>query len=104
MNINGFPSQVSSARPLGGQLDITLNGASKPQNIALNGVSKPQNIARAESVQLQSQVGTIANVLSDDENLALASMFQSSGQSLYTISGNTQTTRAMPGSRLDVQA
>ena len=93
MNINGFSSQVSSTRPLGGQLDITLNG-----------VSKPHNIARGEAVQPQAQIGTIANVLSAEENLALASTFQASGQSLYTVSGNTQTTRTMPGVHLDVQA
>lgn len=93
MNINGFSSQVSSTRPLGSQLDITLNG-----------VSKPHNIAKAEPIQSQSQVGTIANVLSDEENLALASTFQSSGQNLYTMSGNTHTTRVTPGVHLDVQA
>ena len=93
MNINGLQSQVSSLRPLGTQLDITLNG-----------ISKPQNVAKAEPVSPQSQMGSIAGVLSEEENMALASMFQTSGQNLYTVSGNTQITRVMPGLNLDVQA
>ena len=93
MNINGFPSQISSSRSLGSQLDITLNG-----------ISKPQNVSTAGSVQTQSQVGTISGVLSDEENLAISTIFQKTVQNLYNVSGNTQTTRMIPGLHLDMQA
>ena len=91
MNIDSFSSQIASPRPIGGRLDITLNDLGK-----VNSVSKPAEVTQ--------QVGTIPNVLSDEENMAVATMFQSSGQKLYTVSGNTQTTRVMPGVNLDIQA
>ena len=93
MNINSFSSQISSPRPIGGRLDITLNDLNK-----INSISNTQS---AEATQ---QVGTISGVLNDEENMALSTMFQSSGQKLYTVSGNAQTTRIMPGMSLDIQA
>ena len=91
MNIN--TSSITSPRPLGGQLDITSSAPAKPE--PLRAATKPAQSA---------QVGTIANVLTEEENTAIAAMFQSSRQNLYTSGGASQTTASVPGVHLDIRA
>ena len=95
MNINTSTSSVSALRGLGGQLDITSNVPAAP--------NKVQPTHTPES---PSQVGTIGGVLNEDENLAIATLFQNARPNSYTGQGASQkqTTPAVRGVHLDVQA
>ena len=93
MNINGFSSSVSAPRPLGTRLDITVD---EP--------ATPPRISPAQAPDAELQVGSISGVLSDAENLAIATAFQSTQPSTYTMAGTTQARSATPGIHLDLQA
>ena len=93
MNINGFSSRISQAHSIGSRLDVTL--------------SEPATPHRSSSVQSTSatpQVGSIPGVLTDAENLAIASAFRNTSAGTYTMGGTTRTAPATPGIHLDLQA
>jgi len=95
MNINSTTSSISTLRGLGGQLDITSQAPAAPDRAQPNRVS--------ESLP---QVGTIGGVLNEEENMAIATLFQSTQKNTYTGQGATQkqATPAVRGIHLDVSA
>jgi hypothetical protein len=94
MNIN-TTSSVSALRGLGGQLDITSNVSAVPNRV--QATRKPESLP---------QVGSIKGVLNDEENLAIATLFQTARKNMYTGQGATkaQATPAVRGIHLDVHA
>ncbi|MFT5367585.1 MAG: hypothetical protein ACI8V2_002546 [Candidatus Latescibacterota bacterium] len=95
MNINSTTSSISALRGLGGQLDITSNVPAAPSRV--QPIRTPENLP---------QVGTIGGVLNEEENLAIATLFQTARPNMYTGQGATQrqVTPAVRGIHLDVSA
>jgi hypothetical protein len=95
MNINSATSAISTLRGLGGQLDITSSTPAAPAKVQ----------ARQPS-QALPKIGTIEGVLNDEENLAIATLFQNAKSNMYTGQGaaQKQTSVAVRGIHLDVSA
>lgn len=96
MNINTTTSSISALRGLGGQLDITSNAPAAPNRVQPTR-TMPEKLP---------EVGTISGVLNDEENLAIATLFQSSRPNVYTGHGKPQSQAhvASRGVHLDVSA
>ena len=86
-----WPSLPASAAPnrVNSRLDITLG--------------EPVTPNRAAGIQ-NTQVGSIPGVLTSEENLAIASIFESHQQQVYTPRGATRQTVSMPGKHIDLIA
>lgn len=96
MNINGLTPSVSAAtRAQGARLDITSHALASPER-----ATSPNKTNRF------AQMGSIPNVLSEEENQAFATMFQTSRQNVYTSNGTTKTASATnkPGAHFDIRA
>lgn len=95
MNINSSTSAVSALRGLGGQLDLVSNAA-----------ASPARVQPTQAPEKMPQVGTIQGVLNEEENLAIATVFQSARQNTYSGQGTAQAqkTPALRGVHLDVSA
>lgn len=95
MNINSTTSSLATLRGLGGQLDMT---STTP--------AAPQGVQSTQAAEASKQVGTIGGVLNEEENFAIATLFQNARPNTYTGQGATQkqATPAVRGIHLDVSA
>jgi hypothetical protein len=95
MNINSTTSSMATLRGLGGQLDITSNVPAVPKQVQ---ATQPADASK--------QVGTIGGILNEEENFAIATLFQNGRPNTYTGQGATQkqATPAVRGVHLDVSA
>ena len=75
---------------VGSRLDVTLNDPAAPESVSS---TRTQNTA--------FQIGSISDVLSTEENQAIASMFESTKQQLYTFEGAARKTPSVPGKHID---
>ena len=91
MNINGFSASIPATHPLGNRLDVTVN-------------EPAERTSPAQTASPGKQIGSIAGVLTDAENLAFAKAFQASQPTTYTLSGATRARTVAPGMHLDIQA
>jgi hypothetical protein len=87
MNINSITSSMSALLGLGGQLDISSNTP-----------AAPRQIQSTRTLETGPQIGSIGGVLNEEENLAIANLFQSSRPNMYTGQGATQR-QVSPGIR-----
>ena len=82
--------ETAATNRVGSSLDITPNDPATPE---------PVSSTRAQNTAVQ--IGSISGVLSSEENQAIASMFESTRQQLYTFEGTSRKTPSIPGKHID---